>query len=100
MFAGYVDYHARVTSNRVRRALFPEFANDGEVNGHNGHGESSLIQLFAEPSQDFRDAVVDLINLRDDIEDMARNLPELIRLLGDSDPVCTQGKTSTKEREI
>ena len=57
------------------------------MNGHSGHAEPSLVQLFAEPSQSFRDAIVDLINLRDDIEDMARNLPELIRLLGDNDPV-------------
>jgi hypothetical protein len=88
-YSDHFDYYTRVSSTIVRKALFPEFALDDEVNGdayHTSAGPSSLVYLLAEPAQSFKESIIDLINFCDDVEEASNNIPELIRLLSDKDP--------------
>jgi hypothetical protein len=88
-YSDHFDYYTRVSSTIVRKALFPEFALDDEVNGdayHTSAGPSSLVHLLAEPAQSFKESIIDLINFCDDVEEASNNIPELIRLLSDKDP--------------
>ena len=76
-------------AQRIRAAIFPEIFPDEAVNGHsapmfNGHG--SAVQKLSEPSQLLKNAVIDIINYKEDAEMTEKALPELIRLLNDSDP--------------
>lgn len=76
-------------AQRVRAAIFPEFFGNDSSNGHeslmiNGHG--STVDKLLEPSQLLKNAVIDIINYKEDAEMTEKALPELIRLLTDSDP--------------
>ena len=76
-------------AQRIRAAIFPEIFPEEAINGHsaamfNGHG--SAVQKLSEPSQLLKNAVIDIINYKEDAELTEKALPELIRLLNDSDP--------------
>lgn len=76
-------------AQRIRAAIFPEIFPEGMINGDsaatfNGHG--SAVQKLSEPSQLLKNAVIDIINYKEDAEVTEKALPELLRLLNDSDP--------------
>lgn len=87
----YNSHYIRSRTNRVRKAMFPEFAldelEDKYANAIPQTSKPSLIEMLAEPSQDLKLAIIDLIHLQDESEAIINALPELIRLLADRDPV-------------
>lgn len=87
----YNTSYVRSRTNRVRKAMFPEFAfdelEDKYANATAQTSKPSLIEMLAEPSHDLKLAIVDLIHLQDESEAVISAIPELIRLLSDRDPV-------------
>lgn len=81
-------------AQRIRAAIFPETLEDGIANGSSlpipstqfVHGQSSAVQKLKEPSQLLTNAVIDIINYKEDADITEKALPELIRLLNDDDP--------------
>uniref|UniRef100_A0AC34Q7M4 Uncharacterized protein n=1 Tax=Panagrolaimus sp. JU765 TaxID=591449 RepID=A0AC34Q7M4_9BILA len=74
-------------SNRIRSAMFPEFeADENEPEPVPQTSHFSIIEMFAEPSQILKNAVIDLLHVQDDTEAALRSLPELIEQLSSSDP--------------
>ena len=83
-------------AQRIRAAIFPETLEDGASEGLttmpmpstnfvNGH--PTAVQKLSEPSQLLKNAVIDIINYKDDAEITEKAMPELIRLLSDDDPI-------------
>ena len=78
-------------AQRIRAAIFPEAFDDDTSNGYSssptqfGHG--SAVQKLSEPSQLLKNAVIDIINYKEDADITEKALPELIRLLNDDDPI-------------
>lgn len=69
-------------AQRIRAAIFPEISEQQTPNGH-----STAVQKLSEPSQLLKNAVIDIINFKEDAEITEKALPELIRLLHDDDPM-------------
>lgn len=69
--------------------MFPETVDDGIdiPSTQYDFGQSTNVQRLAEPSQMLKTAVVNIINYQDDAELTLKAIPELIKLLGDEDPV-------------
>lgn len=82
------DLYTR-TTHRVRKVLFPEILIEDDVNidEYNGYQSTSIVGQFAEPSQLLKAAILDLLSVRDQLEDAANNISQLIHSLHDSDPV-------------
>jgi hypothetical protein len=83
-------------AQRIRAAIFPETLEDGtnEIPMHTSmpsthfvNGHATAVQKLSEPSQLLKNAVIDIINYKDDAEITEKALPELIRLLNDDDPI-------------
>jgi hypothetical protein len=70
-------------AQRIRAAIFPEVA-DRDTN-HGYALSSTAVQKLSEPSQLLKNAVIDIINYKDDADITEKALPELIRLLNDND---------------
>lgn len=51
-------------------------------------GQSTNVNRLADPSQMLKTAVVNIINYQDDAEITMKAIPELVKLLCDSDQVC------------
>lgn len=78
----------QTTTQRVAAAMYPEaIDNDMDISSTQMTGNLTAVQRLAEPSQMLRHAVVNLINYQDDADLAARALPELIKLLKDTDKV-------------
>lgn len=83
-------------AQRIRAAIFPETLEDGPTehsspmsmpSTHFVNGQPTAVQKLAEPSQLLKNAVIDIINYKNDAEITEKALPELIRLLNDDDPI-------------
>jgi hypothetical protein len=82
-------------AQRIRAAIFPETIEDGASNGsspmppstHFVNGHATAVQKLSEPSQLLKNAVIDIINYKEDADLTEKALPELIRLLNDDDPI-------------
>ena len=83
-------------AQRIRAAIFPETLEDGVGDRLSPltipstqfvNGQPTAVQKLSEPSQQLKNAVVDIINYKDDAEITEKALPELIRLLNDDDPI-------------
>ncbi len=78
-------------AQRIRAAIFPEIIENGisslipSTQFANGH--STAVQKLSEPSQLLKNAVIDIINYKEDADITEKALPELIRLLNDDDPI-------------
>lgn len=83
-----IEAHLNSTrAQRIRAAIFPEFCENDSVTFINGH--MSAVQKLSEPSQLLKNAVVDIINYKEDAEIAEKALPELLRLLNDDDPTVS-----------
>ena len=71
-------------AQRIRAAIFPEIF---DSNVTNGHALSSAVERLSEPSQLLKNAVIEIINYKEDADITEKALPELIRLLSDDDPI-------------
>lgn len=82
------DYEA-TRAVRIRNAMFPETVDEGieMPSTQYDFGQSTNVQRLTEPSQMLKTAVVNIINYQDDAELTLKAIPELIKLLGDVDPV-------------
>ncbi|CAF0717653.1 unnamed protein product [Adineta steineri] len=84
-------------AQRIRAAIFPETLEDGASNGLSTpipstqfvNGQPTAVQKLSEPSQLLKNAVIDIINYKEDAEITEKALPELIRLLNDDDPIVS-----------
>ncbi|CAF3386211.1 unnamed protein product [Rotaria sp. Silwood1] len=82
-------------AQRIRAAIFPETLEDGVADGLSlsmpstqfVNGQPTAVQKLSEPSQLLKNAVIDIINYKEDAEITEKALPELIRLLNDDDPI-------------
>lgn len=82
-------------AQRIRAAIFPETLEDGPSDGISIpvasaqfiNGQPTAVQKLSEPSQLLKNAVIDIINYKEDAEITERALPELMRLLNDDDPI-------------
>lgn len=82
-------------AQRIRAAIFPETLEDGASDGVSlpiptaqfVNGQPTAVQKLSEPSQLLKNAVIDIINYKEDAEITEKAIPELIRLLNDDDPV-------------
>lgn len=83
-------------AQRIRAAIFPETLEDGSSDGvppppipstQFVNGQPTAVQKLSEPSQLLKNAVIDIINYKEDAEITEKALPELIRLLNDDDPI-------------
>jgi hypothetical protein len=83
-------------AQRIRAAIFPETLEDGTNDGRSAvpiastqfvNGQPTAVQKLSEPSQLLKNAVIDIINYKEDAEITEKALPELIRLLNDDDPI-------------
>jgi hypothetical protein len=82
-------------AQRIRAAIFPETLEDGTSDGLSMpmpstdfvNGQPTAVQKLSEPSQLLKNAVIDIINYKEDAEITEKALPELIRLLNDDDPI-------------
>ena len=82
-------------AQRIRAAIFPETLEDGVSNGYPTsipstqfvNGQPTAVQKLSEPSQLLKNAVIDIINYKEDAEITEKALPELIRLINDDDPI-------------
>ena len=82
-------------AQRIRAAIFPETLEDGASDGLSmtipstqfANGQSTAVQKLSEPSQLLKNAVIDIINYKEDAEITERALPEFIRLINDDDPI-------------
>jgi hypothetical protein len=83
-------------AQRIRAAIFPETLEDRGSDGLSSipipstqfvNGQPTAVQKLSEPSQLLKNAVIDIINYKEDAEITEKALPELIRLLNDDDPV-------------
>jgi len=87
-------------SHRVRNAMFPETMDESmDMQQQQTHMEQvtqqqTAVQRLTEPSQMLKSAVVDLINYQDDADLANRAIPELIRLLSESDAHTVQQAAS------
>lgn len=75
---------------RIRRAMFPETIDETTQSGYHQQydfGQSTNVQRLADPSQMLKTAVVNIINYQDDAEITMKAIPELVKLLCDSDQV-------------
>ncbi|CAF1611590.1 unnamed protein product, partial [Adineta ricciae] len=84
-------------AQRIRAAIFPETLEDGVAGGISmpmaspqfANGQPTAVQKLAEPSQLLKNAVIDIINYKEDADITEKALPELIRLLSDDDPIVS-----------
>lgn len=84
-------------AQRIRAAIFPETLEDGVSVGITmsispgsfANGQPTAVQKLSEPSQLLKNAVIDIINYKEDAEITEKALPELIRLLNDDDPIVS-----------
>jgi junction plakoglobin len=74
-------------AQRIRAAIFPEIIDNGISSTQFANGHSTAVQKLSEPSQLLKNAVIDIINYKEDADIAEKALPELIRLLSDDDPV-------------
>ena len=83
-------------AQRIRAAIFPETLEDGASDRASPlpipstqfvNGQPTAVQKLSEPSQLLKNAVIDIINYKDDADITEKALPELIRLLNDDDPI-------------
>uniref|UniRef100_H2YLQ4 Beta-catenin n=2 Tax=Ciona savignyi TaxID=51511 RepID=H2YLQ4_CIOSA len=86
------DQFVRTRADRVRDVLFPETMDDGTQipSTQFDDGTTTSVQRLAEPSQQLKKAVVNLINYQDDADLATKAIPELTGLLNDDDPVVVQ----------
>lgn len=76
------------TTHRVRKALFPEILLEDDLNGDEFiSNSSSIVAQFANPSVALKEAILYLLSFRDQLEDVANNIPQLTQMLRHSDPV-------------
>lgn len=78
-------------SQRIRAAMFPESLEDfgfikQSTNGSN-LGRPSAVQRLAQPTQQLKTAIINLINYQEDADVTIRAIPELIKLLNDEDRI-------------
>jgi hypothetical protein len=84
-------------AQRIRAAIFPETLEDGASNGLSlpipatqfVNGQPTAVQKLSEPSQLLKNAVIDIINYKEDADITEKALPELLRLLNDDDPIVS-----------
>lgn len=70
--------------------MFPELLIDDDVKDEEHNLQpSSIVEQFAVPSQRLKSAILDLLSLRDQLNDALNDVPNLIRSLLDSDPVSS-----------
>ncbi|CAF1039965.1 unnamed protein product [Didymodactylos carnosus] len=78
-------------AQRIRAAMFPEALEDPAMDvpssTHYITNLPTAVQKLSEPSQQLKNAVVDIINYKEDAEIAEKAIPELIRLLSDEDPI-------------
>jgi len=95
--------YSSTRAQRIRAAIFPETLEDGTTDGVSPipipstqfiNGHPTAVQKLSEPSQLLKNAVIDIINYKEDAEITEKALPELIRLLNDDDPIVA-GRSST-----
>lgn len=88
--------YSSTRAQRIRAAIFPETLEDGTTDGVSPipipstqfiNGHPTAVQKLSEPSQLLKNAVIDIINYKEDAEITEKALPELIRLLNDDDPI-------------
>lgn len=83
----YNDVYTR-TTHRVRKALFPEILIEDDVNGDDYvMNPSSIVGQFAHPSVLLKEAILNLLSFREQVEDTSNNIAHLIQLLRHSDSV-------------
>ncbi|CAF0879070.1 unnamed protein product, partial [Didymodactylos carnosus] len=84
-------------AQRIRAAMFPETLEDPAMDIPPSTqyitGLPTAVQKLSEPSQQLKNAVVDIINYKEDAEITEKAIPELIRLLNDEDPIVV-GQTA------
>ncbi|KAI6208015.1 Armadillo segment polarity protein [Aphelenchoides besseyi] len=69
---------------RVRKCMFPEFTFEETVEEDYNH--DSFLHVLAEPSCSVRDAVVDLLNVPDEAEQLGHQLATLIPMMNSGNP--------------
>ncbi|CAF4433478.1 unnamed protein product [Didymodactylos carnosus] len=78
-------------AQRIRAAMFPEALEDSTMDvppsTHYITDLPTAVQKLSEPSQQLKNAVVDIINYKEDAELAEKAIPELVRLLSDEDPI-------------
>nr|NP_001027779.1 beta-catenin [Ciona intestinalis]BAE06330.1 beta-catenin [Ciona intestinalis] len=87
------DQFVRTRADRVRDVLFPEtmMEESGPVPSTQYESNTATsVQRLAEPSQQLKKAVVNLINYQDDADLATKAIPELTGLLNDDDQVVVQ----------
>jgi len=86
------DQFNSTRSYRVRAAMFPETVDEAMdiPSTQLDPGNPTAVQRLAEPSQMLKNAVVDLINYQDDADLATKAIPELVKLLGDSNPATVK----------
>ncbi|CAF0723752.1 unnamed protein product [Brachionus calyciflorus] len=78
-------------SQRIRAAMFPESLEDYGFIQQNSNppnmGRLSAVQRLAQPTQQLKSAIINLINYQEDADVTIRAIPELIKLLNDEDRI-------------
>lgn len=88
-FSEMGESYEQLRSDRIRAAMFPMYANIMNGTATGTVHRSSIVEKLTEPSQLLTTAVVELLSLQDESELTTKAIPELVKLLADTDEVFT-----------
>ncbi|TKR62313.1 hypothetical protein L596_026295 [Steinernema carpocapsae] len=83
-YRAYSDDYSDSRSSRIRNLMFPEF-DDVSVQRVQEEFRSSIVLSLADHAIGLRNAVIDLIAYRDEVECSVLSIPSLIEMLGSQD---------------
>lgn len=76
------EQEAISSAQRVRRALFPDI-----YDSYPASSSPSFLDQLAGPSLDLQNAIIDLLNVEDEMQTFSKTMAGLVSLLVSSDPV-------------